>query len=161
MASHPTDNPPLPSTPKEDKSPHFEEGYLQPEINCALPHEEVNQFRRITKTYAKQISAFPFTPILPRRKQQSILVVSTPEKVLVHSVEDLIDFTINKIQETLDLIPKTPAGGISRANDLSEEEEPDSESKDMEENNGREEEREVPLQENQPWLAWDAMEIPG
>jgi hypothetical protein len=51
MASHPKDNPRLPSTPKVDNSPHSEEGPLHPEIPYALPHEEVNQFRRITGTY--------------------------------------------------------------------------------------------------------------
>jgi hypothetical protein len=155
MASHPTDNPPLPSTPEVDNSPHSEEGYLHPEIPYALPHEEVNQFRRITRAYARQIDTFPFTPILPRRKQQGRPVVSTPDKVFVHSVEDLIDFAITKIQEPLDLIPETPADDISEPNDLSEEEEPNSDSEDMEENNGHEEEREVPLQGNQPWLVGD------
>jgi hypothetical protein len=161
MASHPTDNPPLLSTPEADNSPHSEEGHLHPEIPYALPHEEVNQFRRITRAYARQIDAFPFTPILPRRKQQSRLVVSTPDKVFVHSIEDLIDFMITEIQEPLDLIPETPADDIFEPNDLSEEEEPDSESEDMEENNDREEEREVPLQDNQPWLVGDAVAIPG
>jgi hypothetical protein len=104
---------------------------------------------------------FPFTPILPRRKKQSRLVVSTPNEVFIHSVEDLIDFTITKIQEPLDLIPKMPASDISKPNNLSKEEEPDSDFKDMEENNGREEEREVPLQDNQPWLARDAVAVPG
>jgi len=31
----------------------------------------------------------------------------------------------------------------------------------MEENNGREGERQVPLQENQPWLVGDVLAIPG
>jgi hypothetical protein len=69
MGIHPTDNPPLPSAPKVDKSPQSEEGYLHPEIPYTLPHEEVNQFRRITRAYAQKISTFPFTPILPQRKQ--------------------------------------------------------------------------------------------
>jgi hypothetical protein len=161
MASHPTDNPRLLSTPEADSSPHSEGEPFHPEIPYALPHEEVNQFRRITRAYARQIDMFPFTPILPRRKQQSRLVVSTPDEVFVHSVEDLIDFAITKIQEPLDLIPEMPADNISEPDDLSEEEEPDSDSEDMEGNNGREEEREVPLQDNQPWLVGDAVAIPG
>jgi hypothetical protein len=79
----------------------------------------------------------------------------------MHSVEDLIDFTITEIQKPLDLILETLADDISEPNDLSEEEEPDSNSEDMEENNGREEEREVPLQDNQPWLDGDTVAIPG
>jgi hypothetical protein len=53
------------------------------------------------------------------------------------------------------------ADNISKTDDLSEEEEPDSESKYMEGNNGCEEEREIPLQENQPWLVGDAVAILG
>jgi hypothetical protein len=161
MASHPTDNPPLLSTPEVDNSPHFKEGYLHPKIPYTLPHEEVNQFRRITRAYARQIRVFPFTPILPQRKQQGRLVFSTPDEVFIHSVEELIDFMITKIQEPLDLIPKTPVGDISEPNNLSEEEEPKSNSKYMEEKNGHEEEREVPLQGDQPWLAGDTVAIPG
>jgi hypothetical protein len=161
MASNPIDNPPLPSTPELDSSPHSEEGHLHPEIPYALPHEELNQFRRITKAYSQQINTFPFTPILPRRKQQRRLVVSTLDEVFVHFIEDLIDFVITKIQEPLDLIPETLADNISKPNDLSKAEEPDFESEEMKENNDRDEEREVPLQENQPWLVGDAMVVPG
>jgi hypothetical protein len=161
MSSHPADNPPLPSTPKEDNSPHSEEGYLHPEIPYALPHEEVNQFRRITRAYARQIGAFPFTPILPRRKQQGRPMVNTPDEVFVHSVEDLIYFTITKIQEPLDLIPETPTDDISKPNNILEEEEPNFDSKYMEDNNGHEEEREFPLQGDQTWLVRDSIVVPG
>jgi hypothetical protein len=136
-------------------SPKSEEEPFHPEIPYALPHEEVNQFRRITRAYARQIGVLSLTPILPQRKQQSRSVVSTPDEVFLHSVEDLIDFTITEIQEPLDLIPETPADDIPEPDDFSEEEELDSDSEDMEGNNGREEEREVPLQDNQPWLAGD------
>jgi hypothetical protein len=88
-------------------------------------------------------------------------VVSTPDEVFVHSVEDLIDFAITKIQEPLDLIPETPADNISEPNDCSEEEDLNSDSEDMEGNNDHEEEREIPLQDNQPWLAGDAVAILG
>jgi len=53
MASHPTDNPCLPSTPEADNSPNYKEGPLHPEIPYALPHEEVNQFIIITRAYAR------------------------------------------------------------------------------------------------------------
>jgi hypothetical protein len=87
-------------------------------------------------------------------------VVSTPGEVFVHPVEDLIDFAITEIHEPLDLILNMPARNISEPNDLSEEEDPNSDSKDMEENNGHEEEREVPLQRNQPWLVGDVVVVP-
>jgi hypothetical protein len=62
MASHPIDNPHLLSTPEVDNSPHSEEGHLHPEIPYALPHEEVNQFKRITRAYAQKSMHFPSPP---------------------------------------------------------------------------------------------------
>ena len=121
----------------------------------------MNQFKIITRSYAQQIGALSLTPILPRRKQQSRLVVSTPDEVFIHSVEDLIDFAITEIQEPLDLILETLAGDISEHNDFSEEEEFDFDSEDMEGNNGHGEEREVPLQDNQPWLTGDTVVVLG
>jgi hypothetical protein len=88
-------------------------------------------------------------------------MVSTLDEVFVHSVEDLIDFMITEIQELLDLIPEMPVDDIPEPGDFSKEEELDFNSEDMEGNNDREEEREVPLQENQPWLARDVVDIPG
>jgi hypothetical protein len=88
-------------------------------------------------------------------------VVSTHNEFFVHFVEDLIDVTITKIQEPLDLILETLVDDIPKLDDFSEEEELDSKSEDMDGNHGREEEREVPLQDNQPWLVGDAVAIPG
>jgi hypothetical protein len=82
MASHPTDNPLLLSTPKVGNSPKSEEEHFHPKILYAIPHEKVNQFKRITRAYARQIGALSLSPILPRRKQQSRPVVSTPEEIL-------------------------------------------------------------------------------
>jgi hypothetical protein len=59
MASHSTDNPHLLSTPEVGNSPQPEEEPFHPEIPYALPHEEVNQFRRITRAYARQIAHCP------------------------------------------------------------------------------------------------------
>jgi hypothetical protein len=88
-------------------------------------------------------------------------VVSTPDEVFVHSIEDLIDFVITKIQDPLYLIPETPADNISEQGDCSKEEEFNSESGSMEGNNDREEEREVPPQNNQLRLAVYVLVIPG
>jgi hypothetical protein len=99
-------------------------------------------------------------PILAQRKQQRRPVVSTIDDVFLHSVEDLIDFTITKIQEPLSLIPEMLAVNVSEPNTFLEEEEFDSDSKDMEGNKNHEEEREIPFQNNQPWLVGDAMAIP-
>jgi hypothetical protein len=50
---------------------------------------------------------------------------------------------------------------IPEPDEFSEEEELDSDFKDMEGNNGREEERELPLQYNQPWLDGNIVAILG
>jgi hypothetical protein len=52
MASHSQDNPHTLSTPEVGNSPQPEEEQLFPEIPYALPHEELNQFRRLTRAYA-------------------------------------------------------------------------------------------------------------
>ena len=88
-------------------------------------------------------------------------MVSTLDEVFVHSIENLIYFSITEIQEPLDLIPEMPSGDVSEPNDFSEEEEFDSDFEDMEGNNNHEEEREIPLQNNQPWLAGDVVAILG
>jgi hypothetical protein len=79
MASHSEDNPHTESTPKTSNSPHHEEENLFPEIPYALPHEELNQFKIITRSYARQIGSLPLAPLLPRRKQVSRSVVDTPD----------------------------------------------------------------------------------
>jgi hypothetical protein len=161
MASPSRDSPHTLIIPKNDNSPQPKKELFHPEIPYALRHEEVNQFRRITRSYARQIDALSLTPILPRRKQQRILVVSTPNEVFVHCIEDLIDFTITEIQEPLNLIPETLVDNISEPNDFWEEEDINLDSKDMESNNDHEEEREIPLQKNQPWLVRDVVAVPG
>jgi hypothetical protein len=71
MASHSQDIPHTLSTPEMSNSPQPEEEYFHPEIPYALPHEELNQFRRITRAYARQIGALSLALILPRRKKIS------------------------------------------------------------------------------------------
>jgi hypothetical protein len=94
MASPSQDNPHMLSIHEMDNSPQPEEEPFHPKIPYALPHEEVNQFKRITRAYTQQIGALSLAPILPQRKQQSRPVVNTPDEVFVHFVEDLIDFMI-------------------------------------------------------------------
>jgi hypothetical protein len=79
----------------------------------ALPHEELNQFRRITRGYAQQIGALPLASLLPHRKKVSRPVVDTPDQVFVHIVEDLIDFALTKIEHPFNLIPETPTDNFS------------------------------------------------
>jgi len=149
------------STPKTSNSPQPEEEPFHPEIPYALPHKEVNQFRQITRAYTPRIGALPITLILSQRKQQSRPVFSIPDEVFVHLIEDLIDFAITEIQDPLDLIPKTPTDNVYEQGDYSDGEEFNLESGSMEGKNDPEEEREVPPQNNQPWLVKDAVAIPG
>jgi hypothetical protein len=65
MVSHSQDIPYMMSTPEMSNSPKREEEPFHPEIPYALPHEEVNQSRRITRAYARQIGALSLAPIHP------------------------------------------------------------------------------------------------
>jgi hypothetical protein len=65
MASQPQDNPHMLSTLEMSNSPQPEEEPFHLEIPYALPHDEVNQFRRITRAYTRQIGALTITLILP------------------------------------------------------------------------------------------------
>jgi hypothetical protein len=94
-------------------SPQIVEEHLFPEIPYSLPHEELNQFIRITRAYTRQIIVLPLAPLLPQRKQVSRPVVESPNQVFVHIVEDLIDFVLTKIEHPLNLIPETPANNFS------------------------------------------------
>jgi hypothetical protein len=85
-------------------------------------------------------------------------VVKSPDQIFVHTVEDLIDFSLTEIEHPLNLIPKTPARNFSEPDEFSEEEGFNS---DMEDNNDHDEERGNPPQNNQPWLARDSLAIPG
>jgi hypothetical protein len=80
-------------------------------------------------------------------------------------VEDLIDFSLTEIEQPLNLILKTPAGNYSEPGDFESDEEGSnsyrsgSESEDMEDNNNNNGEGGNKPQDNQPWLARDALEI--
>jgi hypothetical protein len=97
MASHSIDIPHTLRNPKVGNSPQPEEEPFHPEIPYVVPHKEVNQFRIIIRSYARQIDVLSLAPILPQIKKQSRPMVSTPDEVFVHSVEDLIYFVIIKI----------------------------------------------------------------
>jgi hypothetical protein len=167
MDSHSQDNLHTESTPEMSNSPQHEEEHLFPEIPYALPHEELNQFKRITRAYTRQIGSLPLAPLLPHRKQVSRPIVDTLDHFFVHTVEDLIDFSLTEIEHPLNMILNTPASNYSKPDDFESDEEgfnsdhSASESDDMEDNNDNNEERGNPPQNNQPWLARDALEIHG
>jgi hypothetical protein len=165
MASHSQENTHTTSTPETSKSPQHEEvEHLLLEIPYSLPREELNQFRRITRDYARQIGSLSLAPLLPCRKQVSRPIFDTPDQIFFHTVEDLIDFSLTEIEQSLNLIPETLAGNYSEPGDFESDEEglksdhSASKSNDMEDNN---EEKGNPPQDNQPWLARDALAILG
>jgi hypothetical protein len=149
------------STLETSNSPQQEEEHIFPEIPYALPHEKLNQFRIITRSYARQIRALPLASLLPRRKQVSRIVVDTLDQFFIHTVEDLIYFTFTKIENPLNLIPETPTGNCSEPDNFSNEEEFNSEcsvsgSDNMEDNNDHNEEM-----GNPPYLAKYSLAIRG
>jgi hypothetical protein len=109
----------------------------------------------------------PLSPLLSHRKQLRRLVVDTLEQVFFHTIEDLIDFSLIEIEQPLNMIPKTPSGNYYEPDDFESDEESSKsdhstyESKDMEDNNNNNEERGNKLEDNQPWLARDALVITG
>jgi hypothetical protein len=100
MASHSQDNPHTLSTHEMSNSPQQEEENSFLEIPYALPHEELNQFIRITRDYARHIGALPLALLLPRRTKVRRPVVETPGQFFVHTVEDVIDFNLTEIKHT-------------------------------------------------------------
>jgi hypothetical protein len=87
-------------------------------------------------------------------------MVDTPDEVFMHTVQELIYFSIIKIQYPLDLIPETPIDDVSEPNSFLEEEEFNSEYEDMEDNNDHNEERGNPPLKKKPWLARDVLALP-
>jgi hypothetical protein len=116
----------------------------------------LNQFKRITRSYARQIGALPLSPLLPHRKQERRPVVDTPDQVFFHTVEYPIDFSLNEIEQPLNLMPKTPAGNYSEPDNFESNEEGSNldrsafESEYMEDNNNKNEEMGNQPQDNQP-----------
>jgi hypothetical protein len=93
-------------------------------------------------------------------------VVESPDQVFLHTVKDLIYFSLTEFEHPLNLIPETLANNCSEPDDFSDEEGFNSEhsvlgSDDMEDNNDHIEERGNPPQNNQPWLTRDVLAILG
>jgi len=65
MDHHSQDNPNTLSTPEMSNSFQHKEEKLFPNIPYTLPHEELNQFKRITRAYARHINAFTLALLLP------------------------------------------------------------------------------------------------
>ena len=72
------------STP-EDK----EKGYLYP-----VDNEVVDDLRRITRAYAKNIGRLPIISVLPRREYQNKDHPQLEDSVLVEDLEELVEETL-------------------------------------------------------------------
>jgi hypothetical protein len=173
MASPIKDSPNTEGTPTTSESPQVEDGsHLHPEIPYAIPHDEVNAFRRITRAYARQIGALPLALFLPHRKKTARPVVDTPDHTFVHMVEDLVYFSLTEIDQPLSFIPETPlvTPPTSTYSDVEDSESggasSNSENSDIESDNMGDNNEEVPEVNDQPvnnhpWLARDSLALPG
>jgi hypothetical protein len=94
-------------------------------------------------------------------------VVDTPDQVFVHIVEDLIDFSLTEIEHPLNMIPETPAGNYSEPTILNLTRKGLTQIAQLWSRTTWRitmiimKKGETPPQNNQPWLARDALEIPG
>jgi hypothetical protein len=79
MDSNSQDNPHTLSTLETSNSCQQEEENLFSEIPYTLPQEELNQFKRITRYYARQTGALPLDLLFPHRKQVIRPMVNTPD----------------------------------------------------------------------------------
>jgi len=124
MTSHSQEIPHTKSTPNTTKSPqHKEKEHLYPEIPYSLPHKELNNFKRITRAYTRQIGSLPLALLLCQRKQIIRPIFDTHDEVFVHAVEDVIDFSLKEIEKTLNLVIETPSGNYSEPDEFQFEEE--------------------------------------
>ena len=84
----------------EDK----EKGYLYP-----IDNEVVDDLRRITREYVKNIGGLPIIYVLPRREYQKKYQPQLEESVLVEDLEELVEATLQEVVQTLDqLDPDSP-----------------------------------------------------
>ena len=87
------------STP-EDK----EKGYLYP-----VDNEVVDDLRRITRAYVKNIGGLPIIFVLPRREYQKKDRPQLEDSVLVEYLEELVEAALQEVDQPLNqLDPDSP-----------------------------------------------------
>ena len=78
-----------------------------------VPFEEVDQFRRHTRSYIKKLGGIKVIPSLSRRKASNKLASYTKDSILVENLEELVDISIKEIVQPLDqLDPESPVVSI-------------------------------------------------
>ena len=103
----------------EDFIPEFKEqehtgsGEEESERLYVVPFEEVDQFRRHTRSYVKKIGGLKVNPALPRRNTSKKVPSYTKDSILVENLEELVDLSIQEIIQPLDQLgPESPAASV-------------------------------------------------
>ena len=79
----------------------------------AIPFEEVDQFRRHTRSYVNKLSGLKFILPLPRRKSSRKIASYTKDSIIVENLEELVDLSIQEIVQPLDQLgPESHAASV-------------------------------------------------
>ena len=101
-----TNFPKRPNTEWKVKPDSDNTEYLYPVAN-----EVVDHLRKITRSYAKKLVGFPNIPALPRRQVHKKKFPYLEDSLLVRDFEELIDLTLQEIDQPLDQLgPDSPVG---------------------------------------------------
>ena len=100
----------------KDIFPEFKEqeqagsGEQESEHLYVVPFEEVDQFRRHTRSYIKKLGGLKLIPVLPRRQASKKVASYTKDSILVENLEELVYLSIQEIGNPLDqLCLESPA----------------------------------------------------
>ena len=82
---------------------------LESEEQESVSSEEVDHFRRHTRSYVKKLKWLKVIPILPRRTDPKKVVSYSQDSLLVENLEELLYFSLQEITQPLDQLgPKSP-----------------------------------------------------
>ena len=74
-----------------------------------VDNEVVDDLRRITKAYAKNIGGLPIISVLPRREYQKKYLPQLEDSVLVEDLEELVEAALQEVDQPLNqLDPDSP-----------------------------------------------------
>ena len=101
---HSTDDSSETSFPKRPSPKEKVTEYLKP-----IDNEVVDEFRRITRAYAKKIRGLPIIPALPRRELRKKERPYREDSMLVEDFEELVETILQEIVQPLDQLgPESP-----------------------------------------------------
>ena len=67
----------------------------------SVDNEVVDDLRRFTRAYAKNIGGLPIIPILPRREYQKKYCPQLEDSVLVEDLEELVEAALHEVDQPL------------------------------------------------------------